>query len=217
MKDKLTWTEEEDYRIGKQRFKSDLVPAAMMIARYFAAEQAAIDALDEKIAQNEQQLAEMMEDGSGEDGLLAEVIEGEGDSAKVSAKAVKARLKEIGRDRDYAEERASLLDWQKLTDDLATVRSDRKAAEVALTAKVHARYPRLSAAEVQTLTIDDKWMARLADDVAGELDRVSQTLTGRVKLLVERYAVPLPQLEADVVTLADKVAAHLKAMGATWA
>jgi type I restriction enzyme M protein len=33
--------------------------------------------------------------------------------------------------------------------------------------------------------VDDKWLATLAAAVQGELDRVSQTLTGR-------YATPLP-------------------------
>ncbi len=34
--------------------------------------------------------------------------------------------------------------------------------------------------------------------VQGELDRVSQTLTGRIGELAERYATPLPQLTDDV-------------------
>ena len=45
-----------------------------------------------------------MDENSGEDGLLIEVIEGEGDKQKIVAKAVKARLKEIGQDIDYADE-----------------------------------------------------------------------------------------------------------------
>jgi hypothetical protein len=40
--------------------------------------------------------------------------------------------------------------------------------------------------------VDDKWMARLSAAVQGELDRVSQTLTGRIRELAERYATPLP-------------------------
>jgi type I restriction enzyme M protein len=49
-----------------------------------------------------------------------------------------------------------------------------------------------------------------------ELDRVSQTLTGRIKQLAERYANPLPQLTDDVKTLAARVDEHLKKMGARW-
>ena len=35
--------EQPDFTVGKQKFKSDLIPAALLIARYFAAEQAAIE------------------------------------------------------------------------------------------------------------------------------------------------------------------------------
>ena len=42
--------------------------------------------------------------------------------------------------------------------------------------------------------VDDKWLATLAAAVQGELDRVSQTLTGRIRQLAERYGAPLPQL-----------------------
>jgi type I restriction enzyme M protein len=50
--------------------------------------------------------------------------------------------------------------------------------------------------------------------VQGELDRVSQTLTTRVRELTERYATPLPQLAIEVTALANRVDEHLKKMGA---
>jgi type I restriction enzyme M protein len=40
--------------------------------------------------------------------------------------------------------------------------------------------------------VDDQWLATLAAAVQGELDRVSQTLIGRIRQLAERYAPPLP-------------------------
>ena len=73
-------------------------PRAILIARYFVAERDAIEALEAELAALEQQLDEMREENSGEEGLLAEVIEGEGDKQKITAKVVKARLKEIGKD-----------------------------------------------------------------------------------------------------------------------
>jgi type I restriction enzyme M protein len=47
-------------------------------------------------------------------------------------------------------------------------------------------------------------------------DRVSQTLTGRIRELAERYATPLPQLTDEVATLATRVDGHLRKMGAVW-
>ena len=60
----------------------------------------------------------------------------------------------------------------------------------------------------------DKWLASIAAAVQGELDRVSQTLTGRIRQLAERYETPLPKLIDDLDGLAARVEGHLKAMGA---
>ena len=82
--------------------------------------------------------------------------------------------------------------------------------------KIDAKYPKLPEAEIKTLVVDDKWMARLSAAVQGELDRVSQTLTRRIRELAARYATPLPELTEDVETLAARVDGHLKKMGAVW-
>ena len=213
---KLVWPESHDYFKGKRRFKSDLVPATILVAQYFVAERDAIEALDNQLATLEQQLDEMCEEHSGEDGLLAEVIEGEGDKQKITAKAVKARLKEIGRNPDDADERAALTAYADLLDQQTAAKVKRKAAQEDLDKKIDAKYPKLTEAEIKTLVVDAKWMARLQAAVQGELDRVSQTLTGRIRELAERYATPLPQLADEVPTRAGRVEEHPKRMGAVW-
>jgi len=213
---KLTWPEAHDYLKGKRRFKSDLVPAPILVARYFVAERDAIEALDNHLATLEQKLDEMREENSGEEGLLAEVIEGEGDKQKIAAKAVKARLKEIGNDHLYADERATLQAYADLLEQQAEPKAKRKAAQEDLDKKIDAKYPKLTEAEIKTLVVDDKWMARLSAAVQGELDRVSQTLTGRIRELAERYATPLPKIIDEVETLAARVEQHLTKMGAVW-
>ncbi|NKN15267.1 type I restriction-modification system subunit M [Rhizobium laguerreae] len=215
VKDKMAWPEVHDYSVGRRRFKSDLIPASIVIGRYFKKEKALIDALDFRIAELEQELQQKMEEDGGEDGLMAEVIEGDGDK-KITARGIKARLKDIGRDKDCAEERTALTAYLDLIDQLATAKTKRKAAEIKLYQLVDDKYPTLTEAEVKCLTIDYKWMDQLARDVQGELDRVSQTLTGRVRQLAERYAKPLHNLEAEAAILSAKVAAHLKVMGASW-
>ena len=54
----------------------------------------------------------------------------------------------------------------------------------------------------------------LAAAIQGEFDRVSQTLTGRIRLLADRDAAPLLQIVDEVEQLAAKVAAHFQKMGA---
>ncbi|MBI2399178.1 MAG: N-6 DNA methylase [Xanthomonadales bacterium] len=214
---KLVWPEKEDFKKGKRRFKSDLVPATLLIARYFAVERDAIAALESELASIEQQLDEKREENSGEEGLLAEVIEGEGDKQKITAKAVKSRLKEIGRDPDYTEEREALEDYAALLDQQTDAKARLKAAQEDLEAKLDAKYPKLTEDDIKTLVVDDKWLATIAADVQAELDRVSQTLTGRIRQLAERYATPLPQLTDEVARLAARVDEHLKKMGAVCA
>ncbi len=213
---KLAWPEPHDYLRGKRRFKSDLVPAPILVARYFADERDAIEDLDNRLAALEKQLEEMREENSGEDGLLAEVIDGEGDKQKITAKAVKARLKEIGNNSDYADERVVLQTYADLLTQQSEDKAKRKTAQEELDKKIDAKCPKLTEAEIKTLVVDDKWMARLSAAVQGELDRVSQTLTGRIRQLAERYSTPLPKLIEEVETHAARVEEHLKKMGAVW-
>ncbi len=213
---KLVWPEDHDYLKGKRRFKSDLVPAPLLVAKYFVKEREIIAKLDDALATIEQQLTEMMEENSGEEGLLAEVIEGEGDKQKIAAKAVKARLKEIGEDPVYEDERKVLTAYADLMEKQTETKAKRKAAQEDLDQKIDSKYPNLTEAEIKTLVVDDKWMTHLSAAVQGELDRVSQTLTGRIRELAERYAAPLPALTVEVATLSARVDAQLKRMGATW-
>ena len=83
-------------------------------------------------------------------------------------------------------------------------------------AKVLTQYGKLTEDEIKTLVVEDKWLATLATAVQGELDRISQTLTGRIRQLAERYATPLPQIENKVDVLSARVEKHLKKMGFTW-
>jgi type I restriction enzyme M protein len=100
----------------------------------------------------------------------------------------------------------------KLLDQQSILRAEIKEAEAALDQLAHDKYPKLTEAEIQTLVVDDKWLASLAAAVQGELDRVSQILTSRICLLADRYAAPLPQIVDEVTALAVRVDGHLKKM-----
>lgn len=214
---KLVWPPDgHDYLKGTRRFKCDLIPATLLIARYIVAEREAIEAAEGEIAAIEQELTEQIEEHGSEEGLLAEVIEGEGDKRKITAKAVKARLKEIGVDPEYADERQALKNYSALLDKQTDAKARLKAAQLDLETKLDAKYPQLTEDEVKTLVVDDKWLATIAAAVQVELDRVSQTLTGRIRELAERYAMPLPQLVDEVATLSARVDGHLQKMGAVW-
>ena len=157
----------------------------------------------------------MAEEHGGEAGLLEDA---KNDRDKFTRASVAARLREIGKaDPDTADERKVLQDYLALIEQDADVGAKLRAAQDALMVKVAARYGQLTEEEIKTLVVDDKWLATLATAVRGELDRVSQTLTGRIRQLAERYSIPLPQLTSEVEALAARVEAHLKKMGAVWA
>ena len=108
----------ETYRIiekdkkGKEKDKGwtcDLVPKALIVARYFAKEQAAIDQLAAELEGVTAQLTELEEEHGGEEGAFAELD-------KVNKANVAARLKEIKGDKEAKDEAAVLNDWLKLSD-----------------------------------------------------------------------------------------------------
>ena len=214
---KLSWPEPHDYLKGKRRFKSNLVPASILVAQYFVAERDAIDTLDNQLATLGQQLDEMREEHCAEEGILAEANDAkEGEKAKITAKSLKAALMKVGKDADDADERVALGTYAHMLEQQSEAKARRKAAQEELDRKIDAKYPKLTEAEIKTLVVDDKWLAQLSAAVQGELARVSQMFTGRIRQLVERYATPLPRLIDELTTLSARVEEHLKKMGAAW-
>ena len=184
----------------------DLIPKPLIVSRYFAAQQAAIREQEAALESIAAQMAEMEEEHGGEEGLFAELD-------KVNKANVTARLKEIKGDPEAKDEAAALNAWLKLCTQEADLKKALKEAETELDALAYAQYPKLSEADIKALVVEDKWLAAIAADIHGEMDRISQSLTQRVKELAERYEVPLPVLTGKVADLAAKVAAHLKKMG----
>ena len=186
------------------------VPPALIIARWYAADQQAIDELDAAVAALTQQIDELTEEHGAEGGLLEDA---RNDKDKLTKLSVAARLREIRKDADAADEREVCEQYLALAEQEAQASARLKAAQDALNQQVLVRYATLTEAEVQSLVVDDKWLATLAAAIQGEIDRVGQTLTGRLRQLAERYADPLPVLTARVAELDAKVAGHLRRMG----
>lgn len=189
---------------------TDLIPPTLIVARYFAAEQAIIEQIEAERDAISRQMEEMDEEHGGDEGLLAEA---KNDKGKLTAKSVKDRLKAIKGDPDAAEERKLLDAYATLIEQETSASKSAKDAQKALDTKVATQYAKLTEAEIKTLVIHDKWLAVLSAQVQGELDRVSQTLTGRIRQLADRYATPLPKLAEEVEALAARVDEHLKKMG----
>ncbi len=198
--------ETADLTINRKKYKADLIPPALLIARYFADEQAEIERLTAEKEAIAQEVAAMIEEESGEEGLLAEAVN---DKGKVTKAALKKLIMENG-------ELIMARDCLRLMEAETAAGREIKGAQAALDDALFARYPQLSAGEVRTLVVADKWQATLAAAVQQEIERVTQQLAARLQLLTERYAAPLPQLVDEVAALSSKVDAHLRKMGVSW-
>ena len=134
----------ETYRIiekdkkGKEKDKGwtcDLVPKALIVARYFAKEQEAIDQARSRTGKRHRpDSTELEEEHGGEEGAFSELD-------KVNKANVTARLKEIKGDKEAKDEAAVLNDWLKLNDEEADLKKRLKEAEAELDAKAYAKYP----------------------------------------------------------------------------
>jgi type I restriction enzyme M protein len=193
----------------------ELIPPALLIARYFQREQAALEKLRAEQEALTAQMDELDEEHGGEDGLLQDA---RNDKGKITKASLKAYLKEIENDADVETQHiASLANrYLQLIEQAAEAGKKARDAQKALDDKVSAHYAKLTLNEIKALVIDDKWLATLAADVDAQTQAIATQFAARIKELAERYAAPLPQLTGDVETLTSKVDAHLKKMGFAW-
>ena len=202
--------EQADLVIDKKKLKAELIPPALIIARYFLKEKADLDKAETDLATATQALEEMQEEHGGDEGLLSDLMNEKG---KIPKGAVSDRLKEIKKDNEADEERKVLTAYLELVENESAAGSTVKELQKVLDHKVAAKYAKLTEDEIKTLVVEDKWLATLATEIQTELDRVSQALAGRLRQLAERYATPLPKLEEEAGVLSAKVDGHLKTMG----
>jgi len=204
--------ETSDLTVGRAKYKTDLIPPDLLARRFFAADEARVAELEAAAEAAAAELDAFVEENSGDEGLLADALT---DKGTLTKKGVKACLKEIKGQADFADEEAALRRALELMD--AKSRADRalKDAQKTLDEQVLARYRTLTEDEIKALAVD-KWLAALADAVDEEIACVAQRLAARVGELAERYAEPLPQIEHEVAALREKVIAHLGKMGFEW-
>ena len=209
--------ETPDLTIKKEKYKMDLIPPALIVARYFPDEQVEIDTLQTALETAEQAFEEYIEEHTGDEGLLSEAVN---DSGNVTKTSLNARIKELTPNlmaqndtQDNDEEWEAIEHCLSLLDTKSKMDKAVKDALLALDQQVLARYSTLTETEIKQLVIDDKWFATIQAAISGEVQRLTQNLTERVKELEERYAQPLPTLMHEVHEFSLKVDKHLSNMG----
>ena len=203
-----------DLVIKKAKYKMDLIPPALIVARYFVDAQNTIEMLQTAQATAVQTLEEYTEEHASEDGLLTDALN---DSGNITTAGVKARLKAIIPDlmtqHDNDEERDALEYCLSLLDAKSKADSAVKEAQLDLDEQVLAHYATLTEADIKALVVKDKWLSSIQSAIAGEVQRLTQALAERVQELEERYAQPLLNLEIEVEGYSTRVEDHLRNMG----
>jgi type I restriction enzyme M protein len=202
----------KDGKAGKQVDKGwtcDLVPKDLIVAKFFAKEASEIEKLTEEFEAATSQITEMEEEHGSDEGAFSEL-------EKINKASAAARLKEIKGDKDASDEAAVLKKYVELCESEGELKRKLKDLETALDEKALAQYSKLKESDIKDLVVDSKWMSAIHTAIQSELDRVSQSLTTRVKELAERYESALPSLMKEVAELEMKVGQHLKKMGFVW-
>ena len=208
--------ETPDLAIGGQKYRTDLIPPAMVAARWFAAEQTDVEKLlgihDTASRRRDDFVDEHSASAGGEDGILKEIAT---DRGSVTAASVKARLKTLDGEANNDEERDILARCLNLIDAESKAREAVRDAQAALDRAVLSRYGALTASEIMALVIDEKWYAAIQASIDDEMRWLTRRLTDRVRILTERYSRPLPALEMEAKGFSAKVATHLTRMGSS--
>ncbi len=215
-----------EYAENKKDWEGRIIPKQLLTTKYFRNEQEAIENLEADRDAITREMEEMVEEHSGEEGLLEEV---KSDKGKITKGNVQHRIKELkkeislsygetmaaepemkyGNEEDETDELTVLESYLALIEKEAEANKKIKEAKAELEKKLITKYKALTQDEIKILVVDDKSMGHMNREVQKEMDRVSQRLAQRINELVERYTTTLPQLASSVKELEKKVNAHL--------
>ena len=212
-KGKAVYKEEHDFEFGtaknKKLYKSDIVSPSLVIARYFADKQEALDKLQAELDSASQELETYIEENSGEDGLVEEA---KNDKGNISKKGLTDRIKVSNDD----EEIAALKKCLDLLNAQTKCKSAVKKAKDELDKLVFEKIPTISEDELKDLIVNAKWFSTIESQIVEDIERMTQALANRVKTLEERYSETLPDLSREVEQYSTLVEGHLKKMGLSW-
>ena len=207
-------TETADLELGtgksKRKYKMDLVPPDLLVSRFFADQQAQVDALVSDAEAAALAVQEFVaEHGTDEEGPLHDAV---GEDGRLTQKDAKSSLKaaRAAGDGETADHLQAALDLLK--DESATKKAAREA-QAALDEAVVARYSKLTREDLQVLVLDAKWYGAVSSGVLAEVGTLINRLVARIGVLTDRYAETLGQIDEELERLSAVTNGHLSTMG----
>ena len=204
--------ESPDLNVNRRKYKMDLIPPTLIVARYFGADQAETDALQAKHEVASREVEHLLEQYTSDGGFLERSTD---DNIKLTKSGIKRWLKSTDSRTEDDSTRRDLSQLLAAMEDQESTAHIARESQLALDQKVLSRYSMLTNTEVMTLVIEDKWFAKIGLSIQNELDDLTRKLAGRLCELEKRYAQPLAGLEREVVLYGERVAGHLRTMGVT--
>ncbi len=183
-----------------------MISPQLIIENYLAEEQKALTDFETEVENIKASLQESEEENAVEEGLFE-------DLDKVNLTSVKALYKEKKKSVLAKEEAQVFENYIALQETLAETNAFIKKQKAKIEKAVTEIYPTLSEKEIKHLVIEKKWLQNLENALHAETDRISQTLSQRIKELAERYRETLGELESQSQSAEDKVKLHLQKMG----
>jgi type I restriction enzyme M protein len=205
--------EDADLEIGtgraKKKFKMDLIPPAVIVARYFSREQAVVDALKFKLESDSAAVIEHAEEHGADEGLLPDATNDKGDYTKPLVTAV---IREARASGDQETLSCALAALEILNAEAASKKA-AKEAQAKLDDTTLRLYGSLAEDDVQKLVLDDKWQSTLLTRVDDAVSNLTLKLVARVSVIGGRYAQTVSELDDELAILEASVGKHLAAMG----
>ncbi|MEV8180532.1 type I restriction-modification system subunit M [Specibacter sp. NPDC078692] len=194
---------------GAMKYKMDLIPPNLLVARYFGDEQSKLDELNSQVDESTRQIEEYTEEHAVEEGLLADAM----DDGKITKVLAATQLKDAKREGANKDEIQALNHLLALYGNETSAKKVAKDAQTKMDSDVLGKYEMLTGQDVQELVLDDKWQAAINIGISGEITNLAQNLVSRIKELGERYDETVGDLEIELAELNSKVAFHLNDMG----
>jgi type I restriction enzyme M protein len=191
------------------KYKMDLIPPTLIVARYFAKDQAEVNELTAVAEEATRAVEEYVEEHAVEDGLLAEAM----DDDKISKALVAARLKVAKYKNSDPDETNALERLVKLYNAEAVAKRAAKDGQEALDLATLKKYGDLTELDVKALVFEDKWLTTIIDRISSEVGSLTLGLVSRLQELGARYANTLYALDSELQALDAKVVQHLANMG----
>jgi type I restriction enzyme M protein len=206
-------SETPDIVIGSGRktskFKIDLIPPELVVARYFPDERANVHDLTAVADGASRAVEEYVGEHAVEEGLLSEAIEGD----KITKALAAAQLKVAKREASDPDEVAALEHVIGLFNTEAAAKKAAKDAHSALELATLRKYGDLTDYDVVFLVLDAKWHATVRVRVGSEVNSLTLALVARIRELGERYAHTVGSIQEDAGRLEELVLGHLTKIG----